>query len=252
MIYLYVLLGAFVVLFTALTLQKTVKKRSVQHFVRSIEKRSRKALEKGIEPACATLPRHGNLSKCTSSEMQMLRTILRDIDQAMRKNQLGEAERLYIQALTIRPDAYDIQAELAKLYLKTGREPKAEALYREIVQHSEDPTCFANLGLAYYQQGKYDLACEAYFKALQKDPKNPERLFNFGRSCMAAGHIEDAVKYLEKASVRLWRNTELLRMLADCYETLGKQQELLHAYERIHKVEPYNRDVRAKIAVLAA
>lgn len=251
MIYLIVLVGSLVVLSSALLLQTTLKKRSVKSFVRCVQDRSQAAEKKGLE-ALAAGGSPNKRPRFSSKEMQELRLILRDIDHAMRKNQLAEVERLYIQALTIRPDAYDIQAELAKLYLNTNREHKAEALYREIVQYSEDPTCFANLGLAYYHQGKYDLACEAYFKALQKDPKNPERLFNFGRACMAAGHVEDAVQYLEKASVRLWRNTELLHMLAECYETMGKQEELLHVYQRIHKVEPYNREVRSKITVLAS
>lgn len=252
MIYLLVLLGSFLVLSMALGTQIIWRNRAVRSFVRSMQHRSVQAQERGVSLQESEVERPEIRPRFTSQEMQELRSILRDVDNAIRKDELQVAERLYIQALTIRPDAYDIQAELAKLYLKTNREPKAEALYREILQYSDDPACFANLGLAYYQQRKFDLAYEAYGEAFKKDPQNPERSFNYGRACIAAGKPEEATEHLEKAAIRLWRNTELLTILADCYENLGRHDDLLITYRKINRLEPYNRDVRARIEVLSA
>ena len=61
-------------------------------------------------------------------EIQQVRTLFRSAEKAVAQGKIEEAERLFIQALTIDPTACDVRAELAKLYLTSTREPKAEAL----------------------------------------------------------------------------------------------------------------------------
>lgn len=162
-----------------------------------------------------------------------------------------EAEFQLIQALTICPNTIDTQAELAKLYLTTNREAKAEALYRELVNERKDVTFYANLGLAYYKQSKFVDACYAYQEALNLDPQSPERSAALGRACIAAHRFNDAAPLLEKALARLTRDTELLHLLAECYMQLGDNAKAEEAYRRINKIEPYNERVKQKISALA-
>ncbi len=162
-----------------------------------------------------------------------------------------EVERLYIQALTIDPDAQGVQAELAKLYLITGREAKAAALYKELLEASDDVSYWSNLGLAYYRQGRYEHACRAYQEALNRDVTNPERSYALGRACIAAARFQEAAPLLEKASARLARDTELLHMLAECYLQIGCSESAEETYRRINKLQPYDEQVKAKLAALA-
>lgn len=164
----------------------------------------------------------------------------------------AEAEHLLIQALTINPDSTDTQAELAKLYLTTGREAKAEALYKELVRKREDVSFFSNLGLAYYMQGKYVDACFAYQEALNRDPQTPERSAALGRACIAARRFKDASQLLEKATTRLSRDIELLHLLAECYVQMSENTKAEGVYRRINKIEPYNEGVKEKITALSA
>lgn len=193
------------------------------------------------------IPRPRKNPRTSAIELQQVRTFTRSAEKALLQNKTEEAERLFIQALTIHPHAYDVSAQLAKLYLTTGRESKAEAMYRELLQHCDDVSFHANLGLAYYKQEKYVDACYAYQEALNRDPKNPERTAALGRACIAAHRFEEAVPLLEKASAFMTRDTELLHMLAESYLQLNQRDKAEETYQRINRLEPYNEEVKSKI-----
>jgi tetratricopeptide (TPR) repeat protein len=184
-------------------------------------------------------------------ELQQVRSLARQAEKAIAQGAIEEAERLYIQALTVQPHAYDVQAELAKLYLTTGREAKAEAMYKELLQYRQEVSYFSNLGLAFYRQEKFIEACQAYQEALNRDPQSAERSEALGRACIAARRFEEAAPLLEKASVRMARDIPLLHLLAECYLQLGHTDRAEETYRRINKLEPYNEEVKAKIGSLA-
>ncbi len=190
--------------------------------------------------------------RTSAIELQKVRSLLRSAEKEIALQNHAEAEHILIQALTINPDSTDTQAELAKLYLTTHREAKAEALYKELVQKREDVAFFANLGLAYYMQAKYVDACFAYQEALNRDPQNPERSAALGRACIAARRFKDAAPLLEKAIARLSRDIELLHLLAECYVQMNENTQAEEVYRRINKIEPYNEGVKQKISALAS
>lgn len=183
--------------------------------------------------------------------MQQVRTLVRSAEKAWAQDKFEEVERVLIQALTIQPSAHDVRAQLAKLYLLTERESKAEAMYRELLQHRDDVSFHANLGLSYYRQEKYVEACYAYQEALNRDPKNAERSAALGRACIAAHRFDEAAPLLEKASTFLTRDTELLHLLAECYLQLHQRDKAEVTYRRIHKLEPYDDAVKAKLQAIA-
>jgi Flp pilus assembly protein TadD len=189
--------------------------------------------------------------RVSAIEMQQVRSLVHQAEKALLQQKPEDAERFFIQALTIQPHALDVQAELAKLYLSSDRPNKAEAMYKELLQQRDDVSFHSNLGLAYYQQGKYEEACQAYQEALNRDSQSPERAYALGRACIAAKHFEEAAALLEKASVRLSRDTELLNLLAECYLQVGKNEKAEEAYRRINKLEPYNDAVKSKLSELA-
>ncbi|MDD4319875.1 MAG: tetratricopeptide repeat protein [Candidatus Peribacteraceae bacterium] len=229
-----------------------LRNRNVRRFVRSIRQRFQMAEERGIqfvEEKRMFRPRKN--PRASAIELQQVRSLVRQSEKALAQNRTEEAERLFIQALTVQPQALDVQAQLAKLYLTTGRENKAEALYKELLQHKQDVSFFANLGLAYYCQGKYIESCQAYQEALNREPQAPERSFALGRACIAARRYEEAASLLEKASQRLSRDTQLLHLLAECYMQLGHTDKAEETYRRINKLEPYDEEVKAKLLSLA-
>jgi Flp pilus assembly protein TadD len=251
-VYLFVLLGSLVGLCLFLGARLALRYRAVRKFVRGIKNRSDSASERGfqsVEDQPADRPTA--YSRTTARQLQEVRSLIRKAERSHAQGQMEEVERIYIQALTVDPGAYEVRAELAKLYLTTGRELKAAALYRELLEKQEDVSYWSNLGLAHYRLEQFDDACKAYQQALNRDSNNPERCYALGRACIAAGRLRDAAPLLEKASARLSRDTDLLRMLAECYVSLGQIDRAEEVYRRINRLQPYNEEVKAKLAALA-
>ena len=253
MVYMIVLIGSLVGLSVLLSLRLLLRQRTIRRFVRSVQQRFDEAEERGAVLVEETVIEKPLKSPRTSAiEMQQVRTLLRNAEKAIAQQKHEEAERIFIQALTIQPHAHDVRAQLAKLYLMTERESKAEAMYKELLAHHDDVSFHANLGLAYYKQGKYVDACYAYQEALNRDPKNAERSAALGRACIAAQRFEEAAPLLEKASFFLSKDTQLLHLLAECYLQLGDKEKAEDAYRRINKLEPYNEDVKSKLKAVTA
>ncbi len=253
MIYLVVFLTALLGIAILFSGRILLRHRSVRRLVRSMKMRFQSAEARGavlVEERVQEKPKRN--PRTSAIELQKVRTLMRSAEKEIALQNNGEAEHLLIQALTINPDAVDTQAELAKLYLTTGREAKAEALYKELVSKRADVSFCSNLGLAYYMQGKYVDACYAYQEALNLDPQTPERSAALGRACIAARRFKEAAPLLEKAILRLARDTELLHLLAECYVQLQDSTKAEEVYRRINKIEPYNEGVKQKISALAA
>ncbi len=252
MIYLVVLLGSLFGIFLLFAGRSLLRNRAIRRFVRGVKQRFQFAEERGAvltEEKKVVRPRKS--PRTSAIELQQVRSLIRLADKALGQNKFEEAERIFIQALTIQPHAFDVQAMLAKLYLTTGRENKAEAMYKDLLSHRDDVSFHSNLGLAYYRQEKYIEACHAYQEALNRDPQNAERSESLGRACIAAKRFEEAAPLLEKASARLSRNTEILHLLAECYLQMGNTEKAEETYRRINKLEPYDEAVKAKLVSLA-
>lgn len=251
MLYALVLSGSILGIAVLFGFRALLRNRAVRRFVRSVRQRFDSAEERGavfVEEKQIERPRKS--PRTSAIELQQVRSLIRQAEKAMAQEKFDEAERLYIQALTVQPQAFDVQAMLAKLYLMTGRENKAEAMYRELMLNRDDVSYHSNLGLAYYKQGKYVEACHAYQEALNRDPQTPERSAALGRACIAAKRYAEAAPLLEKAAARIVRDTELLHLLAECYMQLGDGAKAEEAYRRINKLEPYDEEVKKKLVAL--
>ncbi|MFA5800010.1 MAG: tetratricopeptide repeat protein [Candidatus Peribacteraceae bacterium] len=253
MIYLVVFLTAFCGIVVLLSSRALLRNRAIRRLVRSMKMRFHSVEERGaslVDERAAEKPRKN--PRASAIELQKVRSLMRAAEKEIALQNFSEAEHLLIQALTINPDTVETQAELAKLYLTTHREAKAEALYKELIAKRDDVSFCANLGLAYYMQGKYVDACFAYQEALNRDPQTAERSAALGRACIAARRFKEAAPLLEKALSRLARDTELLHLLAECYVQLSDNAKAEETYRRINRIEPYNEGVKEKITALSA
>jgi len=251
-VYVFVLIGSFVGICAVFLLHALLRQHIVRRFVRGIRKPFQSLQARSshlLEETRMHKPLH--LLRVSTAAFQQVRTLMRTAERLQAYGREEEAERTLIQALTIQPQTSAVQEQLAKLYLLTNRDQKAEAMYRELLHHSDDPAHYAALGLAEYRQGKYRESCLSYQEALKRDTKNPERFAALGRACVAAQCFTEAIPYIEKATLACSRDTELLHLLAECYLRTGDAEKAEEAYRRIHRVEPYNEEVKEKLLSLA-
>jgi len=230
-----------------LGMRVVLRRRAMRVFVRGIRDRSKSAQEKSLCMDDTHVERIPQTSRVASRVIQEVRSLQRRAEKAAAQRRYSEAERLYISALTLDPGAHEVQLDLAKLYLTIGRLQKAEALFREVLHTEDDAESFGYLGQALYEQGRFSEAQDAYTEALERDPSDPHRQYALGRAALAAGDYESSAQLLEKASTRLSRDTELLRMLADCFDHLGYRDHAEETYARINRLEPYDEKIKERL-----
>jgi Flp pilus assembly protein TadD len=252
MIYLFVVITSLMGIALLLLTRGLLRSRNVRRIVHSIRRGMLRVQERNAQLLPdPPLPRTRKPPRAAAVELQQVRSLLHTCDKAMVKQDIHTAERVLIQALTIHPEAKEVKAKLARLYLDSCREQKAEALYRELVLSCREPSIYANLGLCCYKQEKYVEACEAYQEALNLDSKDPERSYDLGRACFAAQRFADATPLLEKAVERMTKDTQLLHLLAQCYLQLNEGEKAEEIYRRINRLEPRDEGVKEKITELA-
>ena len=104
---------------------------------------------------------------------------------------------------------------------------------------------------AFHQQN-YATAETAYRKALEKEPKNPQALYNLGNALMAQGKDSSAVREFEEAA----RQETVPLRRAMSYHNLGvlcqKKQlfaEAIEAYKNALRIDPTNDATRYNLAL---
>ena len=251
MVYLIVMIASGIGIATIFITRGVLRSRNARRIVHSVRDGFSSAKERNAKWLPDTPVEKSKKSPRTSAiELQQVRTLLRKAEKAIASLDASSAERALIQALTIHPHAKEVKAQLARVYLDSNREPKAEAIYRELLQSVQEPALFANLGLACYKQKKFVESCKAYQQALNTEPKNPERSYDLGRACIAAKRFKDAAPLLEKAANSLTKDIKLLHLLAQCYLQLNNQEGAEVAYRRINLMDPRDEDVKTKLKEL--
>ena len=253
MVYLIVMVASGIGIATIFIMRGVLRSRNARRIVRSVREGFSSAKERNAKWLPDTPVEKSRKSPRTSAiELQQVRTLLRQAEKSVASQDASSAERSLIQALTIHPHAKEVKVQLARVYLDSAREPKAEAIYRELLQSDKEPALYANLGLACYKQEKFVESCKAYQQALNTEPKNPERSYDLGRACIAAKRFESAAPLLEKASSSLTKNIDLLHLLAQCYMQLRDCEKAEDVYRRINLLDPRDEDVKTKLKEFVA
>ncbi|HIE28661.1 TPA: tetratricopeptide repeat protein [Candidatus Poribacteria bacterium] len=164
---------------------------------------------------------------------------------SVRKKQLKEAEEAFRQALSQKPTMAQAHYQLALLYSKRKRVTEAkkemeifQKLRREteqfqkqreaLVRSVDKASAFANLGLLYLNEQKYEEAAREYQKALWHNPDFAEAYNGLGHAYAMLGRFEEAIQAQQKA-------IELQPKMAEAYAGLGftrmKQAELSQSEE---------------------
>ena len=207
-----------------------------------------------------------------------------------RKN-LRAALTAYETAVTIRPDASDVQRKIAEIYFQLEEyenarnafvaflalEPKnitalnytgyiseklhdyaaAAEYYERVLDVSVDDLYALNhLGLAYKQLQRFEEAIAVLHKALSYDPKceqpESENLHNYlGLIYLERGEIGEAIAELRE-SIRLFPNDIWAReQLATLYENQQRYFEAQLQYQQILEVDPDNLLALTRLQALA-
>ncbi|MDO8335698.1 MAG: tetratricopeptide repeat protein [Candidatus Saccharibacteria bacterium] len=151
-------------------------------------------------------------------------------------------EKKYLRAekalLTIlRVDERNVGAynRLGILYAKQGAYDDAIECF-EIAQSLEpSASSLHNVGLIYYETQRFDKAALAFEQALEMDDQHASRFVAYAKVQEKLGDNKKAIDALESA-VKLEKNPQSLRILADAYERDGRHELAMKVHEKAAKM----------------
>ena len=139
--------------------------------------------------------------------------------------------------------------------LQVGDDVRAEEKLKEATALAPDePASWADLGLLYMRQRRFDEAAQSLEKARQLAPENAGLYVLFGQLESARGNSAEADKHFRRAAELDPRNLKALYALSREVERGGEggEEEVLRLLQKILEVQPGNLSVRLDVARLAA
>lgn len=132
-----------------------------------------------------------------------------------RNGNIEEAVKLLVQALAVHPNFQDGLKELGKLYMDEKDWVKAAAVYKHLVELTNDPVDFSHLGLSLYKASEFEEAARAYQAAITLDPARSQRYISLGQIYRDAKKDLLALIAFNHAVQLEPENVEFLLLVAD-------------------------------------
>lgn len=175
----------------------------------------------------------------------LMSELMKKAELELERNQDEEAMKTLIQVLALDENHRKANELLAKLYLRSTQEKKAELIYRKLIDlYPFDPEFYASLGHSYFQRHQFKAATKAYEKALSIDKNNPQRYLHLGNVYATKKEFKIALEHYVKAHRLDVRNIELMFLII---EVCLQNSDPISAREYLHKIldyEPYNQQAK--------
>lgn len=142
----------------------------------------------------------------------------------MAKEKFDLAVVHFEKAVQLKPDYSLAKNNLGSAYLVRKEWDKAIPVLEEVtgdMLYATPQFPLANLGWAYYNQGKYNKARKYLKEALELKPDFFIAQLNLGRTYLATGRLHDARSLFEEAAKNNPKNPTLLLEMGKTYRMLG-------------------------------
>jgi type IV pilus assembly protein PilF len=140
------------------------------------------------------------------------------------KDRVDLAVEHFEKAVRLKPDYSLAKNNLGSVYLVQEKWDKAIGVLKEVtgdMLYATPQFPLANLGWAYYNLGKYDLAEQYLKEAQQLQPNFSIAQLNLGRTYRATGRLHAALNQFETVVKNNPTNPEVLLELGKTYRLLG-------------------------------
>ena len=201
------------------------------------------------------------------------RVTLNRANSAVLARDFALAERLYHGLLRQNPTHLELLGDLGSLYVKSGRDSEALAVYKKILDidpqnlnamnnlgsiyrhmgqfrdsvaileqgiiiDEQNIQLFYNLGFTYKDMGKYDDAIKCFNMVIEKNPNDVLAYNHLGSIYIQKQEFEKAKPVLERG-LRIDPNHPVLHFnLAKVYENLNEREKVSHEYESALRSRP--------------
>lgn len=154
----------------------------------------------------------------------------------MARDRVDLAIQHFKRALALKPDYAPAMNNLGTAYLALQDWDAAIVCFKSIsgdLLYVTPHFPLSNLGLAYYNQKKYDLSAKYYLEALKIEPKFQPAIRGLGRTYQAQGKRIEAVSLLEEGVKLFPKSPELNSELGAAYMASKNYPAAASAYARV-------------------
>ncbi|WP_319558786.1 tetratricopeptide repeat protein [Marispirochaeta sp.] len=131
------------------------------------------------------------------------------------RGDMDEAVQLYERVVRMDPANRDYRMNCAAACLKVDMISRAEELYQDILEVSEDPAAMTGIGNCAWMKSEFLRAETAYGEAIRIQPENPEAHENLVELLITRRKFPEAEEALNSAEVSLPEITERLQQLRE-------------------------------------
>jgi tetratricopeptide (TPR) repeat protein len=171
----------------------------------------------------------------------------------------NDAAAAFSKAIELQPGYFRPLVDFGAFYRRLGNYSEAEKYWLQVVTLAPHLLGgHSNLGALYGDMGRYQEAEKAFARALEIDPRAGVPLANLAALLQYMGRDEDAIIFLERARAVGPETPVLFLNLGDSHRRLGRPQDAAGAYRRGHALaepallsNPRDAATRAFVAYFA-
>ena len=123
----------------------------------------------------------------------------------------------------------------SNVYAQSIEEAKAK-----VEEMKDDPARHYNLGVAYYKEGQYNEAINAFQEAVKLDAEYKEAYYNMGLAQYSLAKNSAAIKSLKEAVKLDGQYADAHAALGNAYRKRGQHSAAARAYNAALKIKPGN------------
>ena len=166
------------------------------------------------------------------------------------ENRHDDAEKVLSGVLQRDPDSESALEQLSQLLVDEGRSQDAISLLEKAAGDSSSPDIHDLLGDAYSQEKNYAKAEDAYQKAVEEDPDDPDHRHGLARVLLAENKYDEALEQYTKLSELEPASPENYLRMAQLERRLGKFDQAEASLTRAKQLAPGSLEVLYNEALL--
>lgn len=152
---------------------------------------------------------------------------------ALQAGRFGEAKRIYLSILAVKPDHVETLNNLGVIAIREGNAKGALFYFKKILEIQKAyPKAYNNIGLLMMSEGDKRLAEEYFRKAIVMEPDSIEPYLNLSALLRGDGRSDEAARLLEIPIQKKVGNPALFLSYAIIQDTMGKTEDAIRYYRQ--------------------
>lgn len=170
--------------------------------------------------------------------------VLEEAKSLLKDNNLPEAEKKFIEAISLNPQNVEVYEGLGKLYLESKQYDQAKEVFKHILKlDNKNSYAYFALGVISLNNGDAVLARENYLKAIEYKKHDASILIELAKSCQILGYNEEALSHLKEAVNIDSNNPKYLDYLIKASIDLKDKNLAENILYKLKEINPENKKI---------